>query len=116
MSNRCTVHRAVTFCKVLGDAKYLCDVLQSSALDQARAVYLVSALIDTFQAYRTENYFGEQWKKVEDLAEQCKISLQPQPQRHPRISSRFLDSLVMTTVGQRNYDDEGFPKSLFFLS
>lgn len=110
MSNRCTVHRAVTFCKVLGDAKYLCDVLQS------RAVYLVSALIDTFQDYRTENYFGELWKEVEDLAEQCKISLQPQPQRHPRISSRFLDSLVMTTVGQRNYDDGGFPRSLFFLS
>lgn len=96
---------------MLGDAKCLSDVLQSSTLDLARAVDLVGALIDTFQDYRTENYF-ELWKEVQELAEQCKISVHPQ--RHPRISSRFLDLLVMSTVGQRNCDDEGFPRSLFY--
>lgn len=94
---------------MLGDAKCLSDMLQSSTLDLARAVDLVSALTDTFQDYRTENYFDELWKEVEELAEQCKTH----SKRHPRISSRFLDSLVMSTVGQRNCDDEGFPRSLF---
>ncbi|MEQ2248627.1 hypothetical protein ILYODFUR_020894 [Ilyodon furcidens] len=87
-------------------------MLQSSTLDLASAVYLVGALQDTFQDYRNEKYFGELWKEVEDLAEQSKIGVQAN-KIHPRISSSFLDSLVMSTVGQRNCDDEGFPRSLF---
>lgn len=104
----------VTFCKVLGDAKCLSDMLQSSTLDLARAVDLLGALTDTFQEYRNENYFGELWQEVEELAELCKIGVQTHYKRHPRVSSRFLDSLVMSTVGQRNCDDEGFPRSLFY--
>ncbi|KAL6476361.1 hypothetical protein MHYP_G00148600 [Metynnis hypsauchen] len=86
----------------------------SSTLDLARAVELVGALTDTFQDYRNEKYFGELWKEVEELAEQCKIGVQIQYKRHPRISSRFLHSLVMSTVGQRNCDDEGFSRALFY--
>ena len=99
---------------MLGDAKCLSDMLQSSTLDLARAVALVGALTDTFQDYRNESSFGELWEEVEELAEQCKIGVQTQYKRHPRISSRFLDSLVISTKGQRNCDDEGFPRSLFY--
>lgn len=104
----------VTFCKVLGHAKCLSDMLQSSTLDLARAVDLVGTLTDTFQDYRNDNYFSELWKEIEELTEQCKISVQTPYKRQPRISSRFLDSLVMSTVGQRNCDDEGFPRTLFY--
>lgn len=104
----------VIFCKVLADAKCLSDMLQSSTLDLARAVALVGALTDTLQDYRTENYFGELWKEVEELAEQCKFGVQTHSKRHPRASSRFLDSLVLSTVGQINCDDEGFPRLLFY--
>ncbi|XP_032411152.1 zinc finger MYM-type protein 1-like isoform X1 [Xiphophorus hellerii] len=102
----------VTFCKVLGDAKCLSDMLQSSTLDLARAVDLVGALIDTFQDYRNEKYFDELWKEVEELAEKSKISVKID-RRNPRLSSKFLDSLVMSTIGQRKCDDEGFPRPLF---
>ena len=51
------------FCKVLGDAKCLSDMLQSSSLDLARAVDLVGALTDTLQDYRSEGYYGELWEK-----------------------------------------------------
>lgn len=61
---------------MLGDAKCLSDMLQSSTLDLARAVDLVGALTDTFQDYRTENYFDELWKEVKEVAEQCKIGVQ----------------------------------------
>jgi hypothetical protein len=37
---------------------------------------LVSALTDTLQDYRSEGYFGELWKEVEQIAEHCKISVQ----------------------------------------
>ncbi|KAL7842562.1 hypothetical protein SRHO_G00242510 [Serrasalmus rhombeus] len=105
-----------------GNAKYTSHQIQneilqglaemSSTLDLARAVELLGALTDTFQDYRNEKYFGELWKEVEELAEQCTIGVQTQYKRHPRISSRFLDSLVMSTVGQRNCDDEGFSRAL----
>lgn len=47
----------VTFCKVLGDAKCLSDILQSSSLDLARVVDLVGALTDTLQNYRSEGWY-----------------------------------------------------------
>lgn len=57
----------VIFCKVLGDAKYFSDMLQSSSLDLARAVDLVGALTDTLQNYRREIFFGELWREVEEI-------------------------------------------------
>lgn len=61
---------------MLGDAKCLYDMLQSSTLDLARAADLVGALTDTFQDYRNDNYFSELRNKIEELSEQCKISVQ----------------------------------------
>ena len=60
---------------MLGDAKCLSDMLQSSSLDLTRAVDVVGALTDTLQDY-SEGYFGELWKEVEEIAEHCKISVQ----------------------------------------
>jgi hypothetical protein len=62
----------VTFCKAFGDAKCLSDMLQSSSLDLARAVDLEGALTDPLQDYRSEGYFGELWKEVEEIAKHCK--------------------------------------------
>uniref|UniRef100_A0A087YHR8 Uncharacterized protein n=1 Tax=Poecilia formosa TaxID=48698 RepID=A0A087YHR8_POEFO len=102
----------VAFCKMLGDTKCLSDMLQSSTLDLARAVDLVGALRDTFQDYRNEKYFDELWKEVKELAEKSKISVKID-RRYPRLSSKCLDSLVMSSKGQRKCDDVGFPRSLF---
>nr|XP_023849718.1 zinc finger MYM-type protein 1-like [Salvelinus alpinus]XP_023849719.1 zinc finger MYM-type protein 1-like [Salvelinus alpinus] len=107
----------VTFCKVLGDAKCLSDMLQSSSLDLARAVDLVGALTDTLQDYRSEGYFGELWKEVEEIAEHCKIGVQTVCKRQPKTSLRFHDSLMMSTVGQKNSDQsdgESFQRAIFY--
>lgn len=82
----------VTFCKVLGDAKCLSDILQSSSLDLARAVDLVGALTDTLQNYRSEDVFGKLWKEVEEIVEHCKITVQTVCKRQPKTSLRFCDS------------------------
>jgi hypothetical protein len=50
------------------------DMFQSSALNLARAVDLVGAFTDTLQDYRSEGYFGELCKEVEEIAEHCKIN------------------------------------------
>lgn len=104
----------VTFCTVLGDAKCLSDMLQSSTLNLAMAMDLVVSLKDTLQDYRNDDYFSKLWKEVEELAQQCKIGVQAHNKRQRKISSRFLDSLMMSTVGQRNCDEEDFPRALFY--
>uniref|UniRef100_A0A3B5QKP1 DUF4371 domain-containing protein n=1 Tax=Xiphophorus maculatus TaxID=8083 RepID=A0A3B5QKP1_XIPMA len=104
----------VTFCKVLGDIKILSDMLQSSNLDLSKAVDLVGSLTDTLKSYRSEACFGELLRDTQELVECCKISTLPLSKRQPKASSRFLDSLVMTTVGQRHSDqsNEDFNRGL----
>lgn len=63
-----------TFRRILGDTKFLSDMLQSSSLDLARVVDLIEALQDTFVHYRDEAFFGELWTHVLDIAHQCNIS------------------------------------------
>lgn len=107
----------VTFCKVLGDAKCLSDILQSSSLDLARAVDLVGALTDTLQNYRSEDVFGKLWKEVEEIVEHCKITVQTVCKRQPKTSLRFCDSLMMSTVGHKNSDQsdgESFQRAIFY--
>ena len=52
------------FDRLLSCSKGLSDVLQSTQLDLAKVVDLVSALIETFQVFR----FDESWKKVFEYA------------------------------------------------
>ena len=104
----------VTFCEVLGDAKCLSDMLQSRTLNLARAVDLVQSLRSTFHDYRSDDYFSKLWKEVEELAQQCEIGVQAHKKRQRKISSKFLDSLMMSSVGQRHWNEEDFPRSLFF--
>ena len=101
---------------MLGDAKSLSEMLQSSSLDLARAVDLVGALTDTLQDYRSEVYFGELWKEVEKIAEHSKISVHTVCKRQPKTSLRFHYSLMMSTVGQKSSDQrdgESFQRAIF---
>ncbi|XP_032420056.1 uncharacterized protein LOC116720753 [Xiphophorus hellerii] len=106
----------VIFCKVLGDITILSDMLQSSNLDLSKAVDLVGSLTDTLKSYRSEACFGELLRDTQELVERCKISTLPLSKRQPKASSRFLDSLVMTTVGQRHSDqsNEDFNRGVFY--
>ncbi len=57
----------VTFSKVLGQSKFLSDILQSPSLDLAAAVSLVDALLDTLQHYRTDaflRFYGQRLRKL----------------------------------------------------
>ncbi len=102
---------------MLGDAKYLSDMLQSSSLDLARVEDLVGALTDTLQNYRSERLFGELWKEVEEIVEHCKISVQTVCKRQPKTSLRRHDSLIMSTVGQKISNQsygESFQRAIFY--
>ncbi|KAK0154363.1 hypothetical protein N1851_003583 [Merluccius polli] len=90
-------------------------MLKSSSLDLARVMDLVGALTDTLQDYRSEGYFGEIWKEVEEFAEHCKISVQTVCKSLKQAQDFYVS--LMSTVGQRNSDKsigESFQIAIFY--
>lgn len=78
----------VTFTSVLGEIKYLSDILQSPQLDLGTAVTLVDSLVDTLESYREGSLFNDIWDNTLTLTEQCNICATP-PGREVRPSSRL---------------------------
>lgn len=63
----------VTFTSVLGEIKYLSDILQSPQLDLVTAVTLVDSLLDTLQSYREGSLFNDLWGNTLTLTEQTSV-------------------------------------------
>lgn len=105
-----------TFWRILGDTKFLSDMLQSSSLDFARAVDLIEALQDTFVHYRDEASFGKLRTEVLDIAQQCNISTKRVSKRKPKTSFALHGAIVTSTSGQRNSDHgkDYFCKTVFY--
>lgn len=53
-----------TFRRILGDTKFLSDMLQSSSVDLARAIDLIEELRDSIVKYRDESSFDQLWTEV----------------------------------------------------
>lgn len=107
----------VTFNKVLGQSKFLSDILQSPSLDLAAAVSLVDALLDTLQHYRTDAFFEVLWSEVEKIAENCDVTMEKAEKRQSVRNRRLGGYLVTTPTGERriDHDDkESFQKHVFY--
>ncbi len=107
----------VIFSKVLGEAKFLADMLQSTPLDLAKAVDLVEAFQDTLQNLRSDSSFDEIWKDTVDTGKQCNVAVETVVKRPQKMSSRLSGSIVESTVGQRRCkegDMELFRSGIFF--
>uniref|UniRef100_A0A667WWJ6 DUF4371 domain-containing protein n=1 Tax=Myripristis murdjan TaxID=586833 RepID=A0A667WWJ6_9TELE len=105
-----------TFRRILGDTKFLSDMLQSPSLDLARAIDLIEALQDSVVKYRDESSFDQLWTEVLSMAQQCNISTERMSKRQLKTSSALNDTVVMSTVGQR-YSDTGkdyFCKTVYY--
>ena len=91
----------VVFDRLLSCSKGLSDVLQSTQLDLAKAADLVSALIETFEDFRSD----ESWKKVFEYAvsvsQHRAIEVQVQQKRQSRQPRRLEDTIVATSLGHR---------------
>ena len=88
----------VVFDRLLTCSKGLSDVLQ---LDLAKAVDLVSALIETFEDFRSD----ESWKKVFEYAvsvsQHHAIEIQVQRKRQSMQPRRLEGTTVSTSLGHR---------------
>ncbi|KAK0132564.1 Zinc finger MYM-type protein 1 [Merluccius polli] len=81
----------VLFRKVLSDAKYLSDMLQSKTVDYAKAVELIEALKEILLHYHCEASFDELWSEALD--------------RYRQTSKALQDSVIPSTLGQHVVPD-----------
>ncbi|XP_034064839.1 zinc finger MYM-type protein 1-like isoform X2 [Gymnodraco acuticeps] len=106
----------VTLRKVFAETTFLSDMLQSSSLDISKAVDLVESLVQTLNDFRQESFFDNLWDEVLNISEQCDTAIQPAAKRQKRLSSKLAESFVLTTVGQREteQDKHGFRTAFFY--
>lgn len=88
----------VTFTTVLGEIKYLSNILQSPQLNLGTAVTLVDSLVDTLESYREGSVFNDIWDNT--LTEQSNISATP-PGRQVRPCIRHEGHYLFTPIVQR---------------
>ena len=108
----------VVFDRLLSCSKGLSDVLQSTQLELAKAADLVSALIETFEDFRSD----ESWKKVFEYAvsvsQHRTIEAEVQKKRQSRQPRRLDDTIVDTSLGHREAPpincSEHFKVTLYF--
>uniref|UniRef100_A0A672SDU0 HAT C-terminal dimerisation domain-containing protein n=1 Tax=Sinocyclocheilus grahami TaxID=75366 RepID=A0A672SDU0_SINGR len=106
-----------TFNKILGQSKFLPDMLQSPSVDLATAVNIVEALLDTLQQYRDENFFEDMWKEVEEMVAKCQVSLEKVEKRQQVLSSKLCGSVITSSTGARREnlgDKEAFKRHIFY--
>lgn len=72
----------------------------------ARAMDIVGALTDTLKDFKREAHFSEQWKDIQGLVAHCKISTKTLIKTWSNVICRFLDSIIMISVGQRYSDHQ----------
>ena len=91
------------FRQVLGDAKFLSELLQSPNLDLLRAVDLIETLRETFEEHRNEDeYFNELWNTVIHTCETCNIPINVRLKRAKQTPRALNDSYVTSTLGHRS--------------
>ena len=108
----------VVFDRLLSCSKGLSDVLQSTQLDLAKAADLVSALIETFEDFRSD----KSWKKVFEYAvsvsQHRTIEVEVPKKRQSRQPRRLDDTIVDTSLGHREAPlincSEHFKVTLYF--
>ena len=93
------------FWRVLSITKGLSDQLQSTKMNMAKAVDLVTASIETLQEFRSDEEWDKLYKYVTDVAKLHDINeAPPRPRRQRRLPSRLsaeANVIVLKTIGFR---------------
>ena len=96
------------FNEVLGMTNALSESLQSTQVDLGQAVRVVVAVKDTLLDKRSEKAFDKlwdvflkKWEELEVIDIEEEINKLSRPQRERRLPASLLDSVVDTTIGQR---------------
>lgn len=104
------------FKTVLGDSRFLSEMLQSKKVDLTAAVTLIETLQATLVDYRTETYFDELWVEILNICETCNISTSHTPKRPRQTSTKLKGSVITSTLGQHTEPDSktSFRSKVFY--
>ena len=76
----------------------------AKTLDYGTAQHLIVSIIEELNQSRNENSFEQLFQKITVFCQQNDINLKDKPNRHRKrdVSTRFKDSIITTTIGQRD--------------
>lgn len=89
----------VVFDRLLSCSKGLSDVLQSTQLDLAKAADLVSALIETFEDFRSDKSWKKVFQYAVSVSQHRTIEVEVPKKRQSRQPRRLDDTIVDTSLG-----------------
>ncbi|XP_053286397.1 zinc finger MYM-type protein 1 isoform X2 [Pleuronectes platessa] len=107
----------VVFRKILGESKFLSDMLQSTKIDLTKAVELAETLQQTLREYRSEPSFETVWGEVLDICQSNSIpTSQPTCKRARQVARTLQSSVVTSTLGQHTEPDnkESFRVKVYY--
>ena len=107
----------MVFRKILGESKFLSDMLQSTKIDLTKAVELAETLQQTLREYRSEPSFETVWGEVLDICQSNSIpTSQPTCKRARQVARKLQSSVVTSTLGQHTEPDnkESFRVKVYY--
>lgn len=102
--NEFIVHLHI-FRDVLAVSNMMSKAMQNSETPISATVSIIENVISTLEARRSDAYFDELWIKIVNFSEENNISLERErisKKRKSIQSSRLNDSVIDTTLGERN--------------
>ena len=90
---------------MLGETKFLSDMLQSTTVDLAKAVDLTETRRQTLEDNRKEESFNELWSTAIETGNGCNISTIVKSKRTKHTSKTLDDTLLISTLGQQTHVD-----------
>ncbi|CAF4092977.1 unnamed protein product [Rotaria sordida] len=89
---------------LLGPIKILSDKSKAKTLDYGKAQQLILSIIEELTLSRDEKSFEQLFQTIAIFCKQNSINLNDRPRQHRKraVSIRFKDSIIISTVGQRD--------------
>jgi hypothetical protein len=79
----------------------------AKVLDYGKAQQLIQSIIQEFDLARDEKCFEQLFQTITTFCQQNNINLNDKPTQHRKraVSTRFKDSIITTTIGQRDNNE-----------
>ncbi|CAF1475900.1 unnamed protein product, partial [Adineta ricciae] len=106
--------------KIFGIIRILSDQLKAKTMDFHKAQCLIKSVINQIADLRDEHAFSFIYQQITTFCTEHHIDLSstPRPIRNKKVSSRFKDVIINSTIGQRDYlnNEDDYRENLFHLT
>ena len=96
----------------------ICFYFIATTLDYGKAQHLILSIIEKLNLSRDEKYFEELFRTITTFCEANNINHSDKPRQHRQraVSIRFKDSVITSTIGQRdnNYNEQYYRIHIYY--